>query len=275
MHWRTKNIFFGSLLGAFANLTAIADECPALPEIGEANGDTRKCLSMLEEQFAGYSPDIEILSERNALLAAYEYADNKLVIATFFVRYCGLLSDPRWQLSAEERATRLNLAQEQLNKKAQGMVPIVHSRNISHHSQDPRTFWITDYGDRWASPQFAVFGDTPAADPAEGSVAEPPPETEYLRDVPYYITKANRNFVMVASVGSAEEAFATVRRFKEKAPQFDFVAYAPYDEEKPSYAIMMATWVSWSVAKRALADAREHVAPDAIIWSCRGLGDRC
>ena len=274
MQFRTRHTFLGFLVGVFVSLAAIADECPALPEPGEVNNDTRNCLTSLETLFAGYSPDIEFLSERNALFSANAYADQKLVIDTFFIMYCGLLGEPRWGLSPEDRAARLELAQEKLYTRVPFPPPVADSRNFSHHRQDPRTFWVSDDRISQARIQFAMLGEAPAVGTSENPAAGPLPETEYIRNVPFYITKANRNFVIVASAGSAEEAFATVRRLKEKTPQFDFVAYAPY-RGNPYYGIMMATWVPWSVAKQALADAREYVADDAYIWSCRDLGDSC
>ena len=97
---------------------------------------------------------------------------------------------------------------------------------------------------------------------------------DFLLDPPIFITKANKNFVMVASASSQEAAIREMNRLKHKAPQFDFVVYAPY-RGNPNYAIMMASWVSYSVAKQALELAKKHVNPGSIIWSCRSEGTSC
>jgi hypothetical protein len=269
-----RYICLGLLMGAVACLPAMASDCPSLREPGKVNADTRNCLESLKVQFAEYTPDIEFLSERNALLSANPYANQKLVIDTFFISYCGLVSDPRWELTAEDRAATLQLAQEKLYTRVPFPVPVADSRNFSHNLPEYRTYWVSSTENLGVRPQFAMLGDTPAAGAPMEPAAEPLPESAYIQDVPFYVTKANRNFVIVAAAGSSEDAFDTVRRLKAKAPQFDFVAYAPY-QGNPNYGVMMATWVSWPVAQQALADARKYVAADAFIWSCRELGDSC
>ena len=104
--------------------------------------------------------------------------------------------------------------------------------------------------------------------------SEPGASQKYLRDVPFLVTRGNKHFVIVSSVKSYEGALSEVRRLKSRAPQFDFVAYGPY-KGNPYHAIMMATWVPYSVAKDALANAREFVNRDSYIWSCPDEGENC
>jgi hypothetical protein len=96
----------------------------------------------------------------------------------------------------------------------------------------------------------------------------------YLQDPPYYVTDANKYFVIVASARTFNEARAAADEFKRKAPQFDFVVYEPYGDN-PWYGVMMATWVSREVAREALQDARRLIAEDSYIWACRGSGEVC
>jgi len=109
---------------------------------------------------------------------------------------------------------------------------------------------------------------------AANQVGESATTAKYLRDPPFLITKGNKYFVIVSSVKTYEGALSEVRRLKLKAPQFDFVAYAPYGDNT-FYGIMMATWVRYSVAKEAVANAKKYVAGDSYIWKCPNEGDRC
>ena len=71
-----------------------------------------------------------------------------------------------------------------------------------------------------------------------------------------------------------EGAVEEMKRLKRKAPQFDFVVYAPYPGSS-SHAIMMATWVSRPVAEEALKDAKQYVSKGSLIWTCRSKGSSC
>ncbi len=84
----------------------------------------------------------------------------------------------------------------------------------------------------------------------------------------------NKYFVVVGSARTEEEGLRLMKRLKTKAPQFDFVLYAPYGENQ-YYGVMMATWVPRGVALEALKLARRHVAPDAYLWACRSSGESC
>jgi hypothetical protein len=99
-------------------------------------------------------------------------------------------------------------------------------------------------------------------------------QVEYIYDRPLVVTEANKYFVIVASAPSVEAALAEMLRLKRKAPQYDFVVYAPYGTNL-YYGIMIATWVSREVAQQALAFARRDVKPDAFIWKCPQEGSVC
>jgi len=55
-----------------------------------------------------------------------------------------------------------------------------------------------------------------------------PSKTGFLRTVPFYINEANKYFVIVGSAPSEEAARKLLAQLKAKAPQYDFVLYAPY-----------------------------------------------
>jgi hypothetical protein len=98
-------------------------------------------------------------------------------------------------------------------------------------------------------------------------------ENQWLRDEPFLVTNNNKHFVVVESANSEDVGKAAMQVLKSKHPQYDFVLYAPYDGN-PNYGIMMASWASYDIAKKALAVAKK-INPSAFIWSCRYTGESC
>lgn len=247
-----------------------AADCPAVSLPGQMNADTRKCLVTLDQRFLSYTPEVNFRSDRNRLLTTNAYADQQLVLDVFFTKYCELIGEPRWNLSLETQGEKLRSAGEELYARVPFAQPVVDTRNLSLQHLAPRTRMARSFaydGVRLRNASLVTGGEQLAA-----QHGEPPPD--YLRDSPFVVTRANKNFVQVASVSSREEALVEIRRLKSRAPQFDFVAYEPYRGSR-YYAIMMATWVPYSVATQALRDAREYVNDDSLIWACREEGDRC
>ena len=255
-------------------LEVFAADCPKISLPDKLYKDDQACLALLDERFDSYTPDIEFLSDRNYLLSTYPYSDQKLVIDTFYIKYCNLVAEPRWNLSSDEQQARLEIAREKLYTRVPFPAPIVDTRNLislqplpklalAGHSEDYRflsRFLDTSYIAR-------IVVTTNHSDDTDTT-------TRYLRDPPFLVTRGNKYFVIVGSVKSRNSALNEIRRLKAKAPQFDFVLYAPY-KQNPYHAIMMATWVSYSVAKEALADAQKYVRSDSYIWSCPSEGDSC
>jgi len=251
-----------------------AEECPTLTHPEELYEDDKACLAILDERFSSYSLDINFLSDRNYLLSTYPYANQKFVIDTFFVKYCHLTVETRWDLSEDERMERLEAAKKQLYTRVPFPAPIVDSRNLYSKRYLSKIYVASNSLDKFFLPrqfssdardQYVLNGNSPG---------EPETTFDYLRESPFFVTKANKFFVIVSSVKSYDDALKEIRRLKAKAPQFNFVAYAPY-KDNPYYGILMATWVRYSVAKEALENAKKFVKSDSYIWSCPNEGDSC
>ncbi len=257
----------------------LASECeqPAQPSaLSEAD---KLCLAALDEQFAAYSaagslPEIRFRNDRNRLLVKHAPPNQQFIIDSFYYRYCQLLDNSQWQLSAGDRQQKLEFASMELRTRVPFGSLEVDTRNVAFNPPSRPTY-------RAARVDLEGFGmlmhglqENPARGSASTAADNGAAARDYLRETPYVVTRANKYFVMVASVGSLEDARSEAQRLKRKAPQFDFVVYSPYDGN-PNYAIMMATWVPRDVAEAALADAKEFVNRGSIIWSCRFEGDRC
>lgn len=257
----------------------LASECeqPARPS-ALSEGD-KSCLAALDEQFVAYSeassfPEIGFRNDRNRLLVKHAPPNEQFIIDSFFYRYCLLLENSQWQLSASDRQQKLEFARIELYTRVPFGSLVVDTRNVAFNppSRPKRLAAQVDFE------SFGTLMHGLQANPVRGSASTPADNgaaaRDYLRETPYVVTRANKYFVMVASVGSLEDARSEAQRLKRKAPQFDFVVYSPYDGN-PNYAIMMATWVPRDVAEAALADAKEFVSRGSIIWSCRSEGDSC
>ena len=63
-------------------------------------------------------------------------------------------------------------------------------------------------------------------------------------------------------------------RLKQQNPDLDFDVYAPY-YSNPYHGIMLASWVDRATALAARDIARERIAADAYIWTCKSDGRFC
>ena len=276
---RSFSFFFIATFIVFASShhSVIASECPTVAMPEQINQDTQNCLSQLEASFPSYDLDTNLESERNYIIMENSRADQPVVIGVFFFKYCELVKEPRWNLTSDSQRQHLELARKKLYNQVPFAPPVIDSRTLTHFLSDPQMQFVTSFGYEDSQVQYANLRNIDegiSVQPVDHHVDEPDKSVNYLREVPFVVTDANKNFVMVSSVKSEQDALKEVKRLKRKAPQFDFVAYAPY-RGNPNFAIMMATWVSDSVAKAALEDAKTFVNTDSIIWSCRDRGSYC
>ena len=274
MHVFNKRHISVVVLTLMLSLHVFAIECPTVTLPDNLYKDDKACLAILDERFLSYTPDIAFLSDRNFLLSSYAYANQQLVIDTFYVKYCNLIGEPKWDLSTDQQQVRVDVAKEKLYTRVPFPAPIVDTRDVSS-LQPLLKFYVVNNA---VTPELfpILFRVDTGAELvlAANHSSEPGASQKYLRDVPFLVTRGNKHFVIVSSVKSYEGALSEVRRLKSRAPQFDFVAYGPY-KGNPYHAIMMATWVPYSVAKDALANAREFVNRDSYIWSCPDEGENC
>lgn len=259
---------------ASSHTSVIASECPIVEVPEQINEDTRNCLTQLDASFPSYSPETNLESERNFIIMRNSRAEQPIVIGVFYVRFCELLNETRWNLTPDAKQTHLELAQQKLFHEVPFGPPVIDSRTLTQFQPDPQMQFVTGIG--YDDVQFQHANLTYTDEGIEGQLVDHHIDTpsDYLRETPYVVTDANKDFVMISSVGSQEDAIKEVKRLKRKAPQFDFIAYGPY-RGNPNFAIMMATWVSNSVAQAALKDAQKYVSRGSMIWSCRERGSYC
>ena len=253
-------------------LPVFADECPTVYLPKKLHQDDRAALAKLDQQFASYTLDIDFLNERNALLNAHVFADQQLVVDSFYAKYCNLVDQPEWKLEVLERQARLHYARVKLYQRVVFPSVILDSRSLA--SIQPLVKFDV-------ASKSAVLERLPQS-PGEGEritlatsyFSAPEVAHRYLRDTPFQVTRGNRYFVIVSSVKSFVSVISEIRRLKKEAPEFDFVAHGPY-AGNPYYGIKIATWVDGSVAVEALAKAKKYVSKHSYLWTCSAEGDRC
>lgn len=273
-----RTIHLATALGLAIALSAgpvQAMQCPGVSvSADKLDSDTKKGLAELERRFSTYTVDVNFASERTSILIRFAFANQKLLIDVFYSKYCELLADPNLNLPPSEQEERLTIAKSELYAKVPFSPIVAATKDLS---SVPDRFTpiqlaradteLFDRRPRASDVDFTNILSLAAANSSGG-------EMEYLRDAPFVVTKANKHFVMVASASSLDAAIREMNRLKSKAPQYDFVVYGPY-QGNPNYAIMMATWVPFAVAKDALENAKKDVSPGSMIWSCRSEGDSC
>jgi hypothetical protein len=256
--------------------------CPEVSvDLAQINADTQDSLAELERRFASYSIGINLLDERNSMLVEFPFTDQKLFIDVFYARYCRLIERSNITLSA--KTAQLEEARSKLYQKASFGDIVADTRTQTQNQSNifPYLKWVR-YAGTAAQPvnpgglTHRVSASHPGASAGWLADSHNPPgaQTDYIREPPFVVTRANKHFVMVASTPSFESAVDEMNRLKRKAPQYDFVVYAPYGSN-PNYAIMMAAWVPYDLAKRVLKLAKREVNPGSIIWSCRHEGNQC
>ncbi len=274
-------ITFGlALVLPISVVSAQTISCPEVLVNNEKIGaDTQDSLAELERRFVNYSIEINFIDERNSMLIDFPFADQKLFIDVFYSKYCNLIRNSKITLSEKQiqleeaqnklyqRVPSANIVADTRTKDQSTMPP--HSKMILYASFEAETHNPNLFTHRKSSSHFTasplLFAETKNT---------PDDHTDYIRESPFVVTRANKHFVMVASTPSYDTAIKEMKRLKRKAPQYDFVVYAPY-RSNPNYAIMMATWVPYDLAKRVLKLAKRDVNPGSIIWSCRHEGNDC
>lgn len=268
------------LVGLLSSLPVSAGECEQPAQPSALSEDDKLCLAALDEQFADYTevstlPDISFRSDRNRLLVKHAPPHQQFIIDSFYHRYCLLLDNSQWQLTVSDRQQKLEFAKTELHARVPFGSLEVDTRNVAFHAPFQRKYRVAGIGLENSGMLMHGFQAGPPADVSTSAAVESGATgSAYLRETPYVVTRANKHFVIVASVASLENARSEAFRLKRKAPQFDFVVYSPYPGNL-NYAIMMATWVPWDVAEDALADAKKYVSKGSFIWSCRSEGDSC
>lgn len=253
--------------------SSLAVECPTINTPDPLYTDDKNCLAVLESKFKEYSPDIPFQNDRNSLLSDFAFANQQFIVDTFYVKYCHLLKDEKFAFSAQQQDEKLLIAKEKLYHRVPFADVIVDTRNISYLA--PEISLFADLSDKNNVPQFLnvtagvplnVDDNTPSGPASDAN--------DFLQKPPYLITRANKYFVIVSSVKTYDGALKEVTRLKKKAPQFDFVAYAPYGRNQ-YHGIMMATWVSKETANLALSEARKFVNEGSYPWHCPSEGEFC
>lgn len=242
--------------------------------IREINDDTKSSIEELRIFFSDARLDEDFVEKRNKILIEFPESDQWLVTDLFYINICRLISiseidpDKRYASLIKHRPRLYRRVQSRrvATTRRQGK-EIASGLQLLASKTDPAVS-----GDGHIRIDFA-FGSAIGTDQPEGAVAESG-DTVFLRNPPFVVTRANKHFVIVASVQSREGAISTMKHLKQKAPQFDFEVYAPR-ESNAHYAIIMATWVPKNVALQALGLARQYVARDSYIWACPDEGTSC
>lgn len=240
--------------------------CPPPPtlEVSTTSLETNAAIDAVSKVLAKVGIDINFRSTRDSILKDNPRADQVIIVLTMANALCEMIwSDA--SLGGAEKAKRFQAMMEAMLSRALGPSPVAR----------------TDTGDvglrdRPLGKIILASLDTSALILAESEPQYdlPKPQTGFLRERPFYVTVANKYFVIVGSAKTREAGVELMNQLKAKAPQYDFVLYAPYGSN-PYYGIMMASWVPKDVALKALKAAREDVVPDAYLWACRSTGESC
>jgi hypothetical protein len=241
--------------------------CPAAPklEATSTSVDTKAALDAVAKILGKVGLGVSVKTTRDSILRDNPRADQVVIVLTMANSYCLMIwSDT--SLSPADKQARFQAAMQDMLSRALGPTPVARTDTPKQSRLDGRNL-----------PGAAPFAGAAALKfIANDGVSDalPKPQTGFLRDAPFYVTDANRHFVIVGSARTQEEGIQLMNRFKSKAPQHDFVVYGPYGSNT-YFGVVMATWVPRDVAVEAQRLARRDVAADAYIWSCRGSGESC
>lgn len=241
--------------------------CPPAPsaESSTISVDTKTAADLVTKLLGKVGIDINVKATRDNVLKDNPRADQVFLVLTMINVQCEMIwSDP--QLSGGEKAARFQAMMKDILTPVLGPAPIARTDTMAHG------FWY-----RVRLPFEIASTDEPMGLLLAENTLEiplPTPQSGYLRDAPFYITDSNKYFVIVGSTRTQEAGLRLMKRLKAASPHYDFALYAPYGDN-PHFGIMMASWVSRSLADEALTRARQDVAPDAYLWACRSLGERC
>lgn len=241
--------------------------CPPPPklEASSTSVDTKTALDLATKILGKIGIDANFKTTRDSIFKDNPRADQAAIVLTMANTLCEMIwSDTA--LSGGEKATRFQAMMQDMLSRALGPASIART-------DAPKRSWFEGWGNK------IVLA---AADPLPMQLVElnepafklPETQTGFLRDPPFYVTDANKYFVIVGSAQSRQQGLSLMNRFKAKAPQYEFALYGPYGDN-PYFGVMMASWVPRDVAAEALRLARRDVVPDAYLWACRSTGERC
>lgn len=262
---------------AFVWLSGViyASSCPEVDlSNSKINTDTEVGLSLVSKWLSKFNISGNYVKERNSILISVPNADQLIVTLVFYKTLCDLIMES--DLPLDEKVKMLNEQQEKLFRRIQfGEIVATTKKNSSRSPRygPPVMLASMDFEPRQYTLSTGWNGGISNISLCNYYLAENN-HPEFLREPPFVVTKANKYFVIVSSAPSRDAAIAEMHRLKRKAPQYDFVVYLPY-KDNPNYAIMMATWVPYDVARKALELAKRDVKSDAYIWACRREGDGC
>jgi hypothetical protein len=253
------------------HVVAAAQDCDGTRIAGSriVTRETRDAGEAIEKlvRQAGTSADLRAIRLRT-LKDEFPRADVDVTTRRMLRVFCEVVLADN-SLTDDAKTARVQAAEQQMARAVDGPAEVARTNSRVRSSQPREAGGIllamapgVEPGARW------WLGAT--------MVAETPYTAgdDYLRDAPSFVNDSNKYFVIVGSAGSEDEAVRLMRRFKVKAPKYDFVVYQPYGANS-SYGVMMATWVAREVAQKALVEARASVAPDAFLWACRSGGETC
>ena len=266
-------LVFGTSAASPQSLT-----CPPAPslESSQTSVETKAAADFMTKLLGKLGLDLNVRSTRDSVLKDNPRADQAIIVLTMANTLCVMISSDA-TLSGAEKATRYQQMMLDLLARVSGPTTIARTDGKQSRSEQmsPKRVRVAIALDgSTGSGQATLL--TIAADAVNQSAPDLqlPVETGFLRDPPFYINDSNKYFVIVASARTESEGRRTLAALKAKAPQYDFVLYAPYGSNT-YYGIMMATWVPRSVAMDALRLARRDVASDAFLWTCRSSGQSC
>jgi hypothetical protein len=269
-------------------ITGYGQECGELAAVNitTTKTSTQLAIDAIKRFFAGASAHVDFVRERDSIFTRFPDGEQTLMNYIFYRDAC-LLIKASSELSPMQKLDKLMEVRERLytrvtvgpvvadtrkkKKNSSWSPPVRWSPAVTRSEQSPDTL-ASAQAISWRGLLMSV-SDT-RIPPPPPLPDEPLASNGYLRDAPYVVTRANKYFVIVGSVSTLEAGLAEMDRLKRRAPNYDFVLYEPYGDNI-RYGIMMATWVSFDVARKVLALAKRNVNPQSYIWACRHEGNRC
>ena len=244
-------------------------KCPPAPKLESSSVslDTKAAVDVVNKLLGKVGLDVNFKTTRDSVLKDNPRADQMVIVLTMANTFCEMIASDT-SLSGNEKAARLAALMQDMLSRALGPAPVART-DAPKQSRLDRTENPAALAAARPMFKFVAQGYTGSELPLIS-----PPRTGFLREAPFYVNDYNKYFVIVGAAASREEAVKLMNKLKAKAPQHDFVVYAPYGSNT-NYGVMMASWAPRDVATEALRQARKDVAADAFLWSCRGSGESC
>lgn len=263
---RFAGVLWGAMvvLGSYPAASQDHPPCPPAPELEtrSISVSTKTALDALRRLLGKIGIDIDVRTTRDSVLKENPKADQTVIVLTMANTLCEMIwSDSA--LKGEDKAERFKVMMLEVFARVSGPVPV--ARTDGH-----KRGWRDGQGDLIVLASAAM----PLVAHNDPGYKLREPQRSFLREPPFYVNDSNKYFVIVGSSPTREEGLRLMNRLKSKAPQFDFALYKPYGSNS-YYGVMMASWVPYDVAVKALQLARRYVASDAYVWACRSSGESC